>query len=188
MKKTLKWSLVMMLAVVGLTFASCSDDDDTPTVPTVEEVVGEYAGKMTYTMAKATASEETPETTLDLTVKNDSITFEKFPYEALVAAILGEDAVPGIVEIVKDLKYQVNYTAAMNTANDSIAITLKPEPLEINLGALGIVKVSITAENKGSYAIEKKNMKFGLTATEAKIGETNFLQAPIDLSFDMNKK
>ena len=28
MKKTLKWSLVMMLAVFGLTFASCSDDDD----------------------------------------------------------------------------------------------------------------------------------------------------------------
>ena len=46
MKKTLKWSLVMMLAVFGLTFASCSDDDDeTPTVPTVEEVVGEYSGK-----------------------------------------------------------------------------------------------------------------------------------------------
>ena len=48
MKKTLKWSLMMMLAVVGLTFASCSDDDDTPTVETVEDVNGEFTGKMTY--------------------------------------------------------------------------------------------------------------------------------------------
>ena len=48
MKKTLKWSLMMMLAVVGLTFASCSDDDDTPTVGTVEDVNGEFTGKMTY--------------------------------------------------------------------------------------------------------------------------------------------
>ena len=27
MKKTLKWSIVMMLAVVGMTFTSCDDDD-----------------------------------------------------------------------------------------------------------------------------------------------------------------
>lgn len=186
MKKTLKWSLVMMLAVFGLTFASCSDDDEnTPTVPTVEEVVGEYSGKMTYAMAKAATEEGT---TLDLTVKNDSVTFEKFPYEALVGAILGEEAAPGIAELVGDLKYQVYYTAAMNAANDSVAITLKPEVLNINLGALGSVKVTITAENKGSYAVDKKNLKFNLTATEAKLGETNALPAPIVLSFDMTKK
>ena len=101
MKKTLKWSLVMMLAVFGLTFASCSDDDDeTPTVPTVEEVVGEYSGKMTYDMAKAAASEETPGVTLDLTVKNDSINFDKFPFEALVKAIIpNEEMANGIIEI-----------------------------------------------------------------------------------------
>ena len=186
MKKTLKWSLVMMLAVFGLTFASCSDDDDeTPKVPTVEEVVGDYSGKMTYAMAKATAEEGTA---LDLKVANDSVTFEKFPYVALVAAIVGEENAPGIAQLVGDLKYQINYTAAMNAANDSITITLKPETLNINLGALGTVKVTITAENKGSYAIDKKNLKFNLTAAEAKLGEINALPAPIVLSFDMTKK
>lgn len=45
MKKTLKWSLMMMLAVVGLTFASCSDDDDTPTVGTVEELTANLQGR-----------------------------------------------------------------------------------------------------------------------------------------------
>ena len=162
MKKTLKWSLVMMLAVFGLTFASCSDDDDeTPTVPTVEEVVGEYSGKMTYAIAKAAASEEVPGTTLDLTVKNDSINFDKFPFEALVKAIIpNEEAANGIIAQVKEVKYKVGYKAKMNAANDSV----------------------------GSYAVNKKNLKFNLTATEAKLGDTNALPAPIVLSFDMTKK
>lgn len=183
MKKTLKWSLVMMLAVFGLTFASCSDDDDeTPTVPTVEEVVGDYSGKMTYAMAKATAEEGTA---LDLTVKNDSVTFDKFPYEALVAAIVGEDAVPGIVALVKDLRYQVYYTAAMNAANDSVIMTLKPEPLKI---ALAGVEVTIEAKT-ASYSIKEKDLKFNLNAANVTVGGQNFPNwNPINLSFIMKKK
>ena len=71
MKKTLKWSLVMMLAVVGLTFASCSDDDDnTPTVGTVEDVNGEFTGKMTYTKeAKATEADPTATESQEHTAK-----------------------------------------------------------------------------------------------------------------------
>ena len=46
MKKTLKWSLMMMLAVVGLTFASCSFyDDDTQTLVTVDDFNGEFPGR-----------------------------------------------------------------------------------------------------------------------------------------------
>lgn len=190
MKKTLKWSLVMMLAVFGLTFASCSDDDDnTPTVPTVEEVVGEYSGKMTYDMAKAAASEETPGVTLDLTVKNDSINFDKFPFEALVKAIIpNEEMANGIIEQVKKVEYKVGYKAKMNAANDSVYLTLDPKPLAIALGENMAVSVTITAANEGAYAVNEKNLKFNLTATEAKLGETNALPAPIVLSFDMKKK
>ena len=64
MKKTLKWSIVMMLAVVGMTFTSC-DDDDPPAVPTVEEVNGNYSGTMKYLEADAKE--------LDLKVANDSL-------------------------------------------------------------------------------------------------------------------
>ena len=163
MKKTLKWSIVMMLAVVGMTFTSC-DDDDTPAVPTVEEVNGNYSGTMKYLEADAKE--------LDLKVTNDSVIFEAFPYQPL-----GDS-----------LAYKVNYTAAMNAANDSVIITLKPEPLNIPLGENAAVVVTITADKKASYAIDKKNFKFDLTATEAKLGEANALQNPIDLAFDMNKK
>lgn len=185
MKKTLKWSLVMMLAVIGLTFTSCDDDDDTPKVPTVEEVVGDYSGKMNYAAVKETAETGTD---LSLKVEKDSISFEEFPYEGLVKTIIqNEDQANGIIEQVGKLSYKVAYKAAMNAANDSISLTLDPKPLKISVEGLE-VDVTITAEEKGSFAIEKNNLKFSLTATEAKLGEANVLEAPIKLSFDMTKK
>lgn len=185
MKKTLKWSLVMMLAVVGITFASCSDDDDnTPTVGTVEDVKGEFTGKMTY--AKEAKEAAATGTTLDLKVANDSIEFAKFPYEALVVSILGEEGSKPIIAAIGDsLQYNVSYTATMNAAKDSVVLTLKPEPLKLE--AVG-VEVTITAEKTASYAIKDKNLKFNLKATEAKLAGVNALETPIDLTFDMKKK
>lgn len=191
MKKTLKWSLVMMLAVFGLTFASCSDDDDnTPTVGTVEDVNGEFTGKMTYAEVKAAQADPTA-TTLDLKVANDSIQFDKFPYQALVVAILGEEASKPIIEQIGDeLKYKINYTATMNAAKDSVVMTLNPEPLKISIEALKMeVEVIIETPNKASYAINDKNLKFGLKAANVKVGGGDYPGwSPINLSFDMKKK
>lgn len=191
MKKTLKWSLVMMLAVFGLTFASCSDDDDkTPTVGTVEDVNGEFTGKMTYAKeAKATAADPTA-TELELKVANDSIQFEKFPYQALVVAILGEEASKPIIEQIGDsLQYKTNYTATMNAAKDSVVMTLNPDPLKISIKALNMeVVVNIEVPNKASYAINDKNLKFALKAASVKVGENAFPFTPMDLSFNMKKK
>ena len=177
MKKTLKWSLMMMLAVVGLTFASCSDDDDTPTVGTVEDVNGEFTGKMTYAESKAEAEADPTATELELKVANDSIQFEKFPYQALVVAILGseEAAKPIITEIGDSLNYKINYTATMNTAKDSVVMTLDPKPLKISIEKLNMeVEVIIEAPNKASYAIKDKNLKFDIKAANVKVGGTDF--------------
>ena len=193
MKKTLTWSLMMMLAVVGLTFASCSDDDDdTPTVGTVEDVNGEFTGKMTYAESKAEAEADPTATELELKVANDSIQFEKFPYQALVVAILGseEAAKPIITEIGDSLNYKINYTATMNTAKDSVVMTLDPKPLKISIEKLNMeVEVIIEAPNKASYAIKDKNLKFDIKAANVKVGGTDFPGwTPMDLSFDMKKK
>ena len=186
MKKTLKWSLMMMLAVVGLTFASCSDDDDTPTVGTVEDVNGEFTGKMTY--AKEAKEAAATGTTLELKVANDSIQFEKFPYQALVVELLGEEASKPIIEAIGDsLNYKINYTATMNAAKDSVVMTLKPEPLKIDAAG---VEVTIEAEKTASYAVKDKNLKFTIKAANVKVGLIDFPGGwtPMDLSFDMKKK
>ena len=46
----------------------------------------------------------------------------------------------------------------MNAANDSVIITLKPEPLNIPLGENAAVVVTITADKKASYAITKRTL------------------------------
>ena len=187
MKKTLKWSFVMILSVMGLTFTSCGDDDETPVVPTEKEVVGDYSGKMTFEMVQPKEAAEDATTTLDLAVTADSVTFKKFPYEALVVAIVGEKDAPALIEKIGELKYAAAYKATMNAAKDSITLTMTPAPLKIETEGLS-VSVTITAADNGTYAIKDKNLKFKLSATEAKIGEMNFLPTPINLSFNMVKK
>lgn len=179
MKKTFNLFLVMMVAMVGFTFTSCSDDD-TPKGATVEEAVGKYAGKMMYDKSA---------TELNIELKNDSVCFEKFPYEPMVIAILGEEGAKPIISQIGTLKYNVSYTAAMNAANDSVFITLKPEPLKITLGTALSIEVVINAANKGAYAVKDKNLKFDLTAADVKVGAGSFPGwAPISLAFDMKKK
>lgn len=191
MKKTLKWSLVMMLAVVGLTFASCSDDDDnTPTVGTVEDVNGEFTGKMTYTKeAKATEADPTA-TDVAVKVANDSIQFEEFPYVTLMEAIVGKEMAETLSKEIGKLNYKANYTATMNAAKDSVVLTINPEPLKISIEAMKMeVEVVIEAPNKASYAIKDKNLKFGLKAANVKVGGGDFPGwTPIDLTFNMTKK
>lgn len=201
MKLALKWSLIMVLAVIGMgSFTSCSDDDDnTPVVPTVAEVTGDYKGKMTFTLEtldEVNPLEETPEATeLELAVKNDTIIFNKFPVDALITAIVGEEAAPGIIASVGNVTYKVGYKPTMNAANDSISMELKPEVLTIEIKGEGedatalSVAVTVTAPEKGSYAIDKKNLKFNLVVTEAKLGDFNAIKGKnISLSFDMAKK
>lgn len=179
MKKMLKWSFLTMCAMVGMTFTSCDDDDDV-VMPTVEEVNGQYAGTMAYGEAEPVA--------LELEVANDSVVFAEFPYEALVEAVVGEDAAAGIIELIGKLEYKVAYKAEMNAACDSVRMTLEPETLNIPLNEAVAVAVTIESAGDAAYAVSEKNLKFNLKATEAKLGEVNALPAPIELAFDVKKK
>ena len=181
MKKTLKWSVLMMLTVFGLIFTSCDDDD--VQLPTVEDVNGEYAGNMTY----AVSAQDT--VGVNLSVENDRISFAEFPYGVLVEEIIGKDAAAGIIEKIGTMSYAADYKATMNATNDSISLELTPEQLIFDYVDLKLtVAVSIEAEENGVFAVKDKNLKFSLTATEAMVGEANFLKNPIKLSFDLNKK
>ena len=145
MKKTLKWSVLMMLTVFGLTFTSCDDDDDVQ-LPTVEDVNGEYAGNMTY----AVSTQDTVE--VNLSVKNDSISFAEFPYGVLVEEIIGKDAAAGIIEKIGTMSYAAAYKATMNATNDSISLELTPEQLLIDIVDLNLLKNPI----KLSFDLNKK--------------------------------
>lgn len=200
MKTTLKWTM-MVLSIMGLTtFASCDNDDDKgPETPKLTEVNGSYSGKMTFSVAapetQMNIASETEGTDVDVKVANDTITFDKFPADALITAVVGEENAPAIIEAVGDIAYKVGFEGAFNTANDSIALTLDPKPLQIKYSAGEgesamelTVEVTIEAPEKGTYALKQQNLKFKLNATEAKVGGVNMLPGVITLSFDMTKK
>lgn len=199
MKKESKLKhLFVSLMMVGCTFgvASCSDDDDDPvkTDPTVEDVKGDYSGKMFVSVhtneTYSTAAEQGTE--IDATVKNDTVYFEDFPVRDIIASVVPEEMVEGIVEALGKVKYGVGYKATMNTEKDSIFMEFNPKPLELNF-SMGesemSVKVDVSAAEKGNYSIEKKKMKFAIVADEVTVGDKlieDFYKP--QFSFDMNQK
>lgn len=203
MKTTLKWTM-MVLSIMGVTtFTSCDNDDDKgPETPKLTEVNGSYSGKMTFNvdapetqMNIPSQTTETEATDVNVKVANDTIAFDKFPADALITAIVGPENAPAIIEAVGDIVYKVGFKGAFNTANDSIALTMEPKPLQIKYsmgeGESAVeltVDVIIEAPEKGSYALKQKSLKFNLKVTEANLGGTNMLPGVITLSFDMTKK
>lgn len=184
MKIALKWTLCLVLSVIGLTtFTSCDDDENVPEAPKVTDVYGEYTGKMEYVLltqeGKATAT--IPSVDVNATINNDTITFAKFPVEALVKAIItDENTANGIIEGLGDINYEIGYKASLNAANDTVAMKLDPKPLAIK----GLpVSVNIAVAKEGVYSVEKKNATFELKATV-----TGLFEDGISLKFNLNKK
>lgn len=201
MKISLKWTLLLVLGVIGLTtFISCDDDDDNkgPVLPKLTDVYGEYSGKATFVIANEdqpapqAANEETNKIDIDVTVNNDTIYFKEFPTGALIDAILGAGNGEAIKGKLGKVSYEIPYTGAFNAAQDTISMTLTPEPLNLEVvlaeGSDPLkVKVTIVSEDKGTYSIEKKNLKFNMEVSNIDV-ENVPMEKTISFSFDMNKK
>lgn len=114
------------------------------------------------------------------------------------------DAAEAIIKAVGDVEYKIPYQAAFNDNKDNILLQMSPEPLvlEIAMEPQPIrktegeeetpkltVKVTIKADEKGSYAYEGQKLKFAIQATEVTVNEERFDKFPATtFSFDMTKK
>ena len=173
---------VLLVMALGMTsiFTSCSsDDDENIPVYSLKDVEGTYSGKMQ--------------------------TISKFPVEDLIKSIIEDpDAAEAIIKAVGDVEYKIPYQAAFNDNKDNILLQMSPEPLvlEIAMEPQPIrktegeeetpkltVKVTIKADEKGSYAYEGQKLKFAIQATEVTVNEERFDKFPATtFSFDMTKK
>lgn len=189
MKIALKWTLCLVLGVIGLTtFTSCDDDDDAPKAPEVTDVYGDYSGKMEYVLlntGKGREAAKTPSVDVTAKINNDTITFAEFPIESLVVAIVGEEAAAGIIDQIgkSSINYEIGYVPTLNAANDTVAMKLDPKPIEIPLGEKAKISISVAVVEEGAYSVEKKNTSFELKATVPLL-----LEDGISLKFNLNKK
>lgn len=189
--------LFVSLMILGCTFGfvACDDDDDSPVVPATKDAWGEFKGKMqvfplTPTPALTSAAEAG--TDVAATVKNDTVYFENFPITDLVASLVPEESVEGIVKAIGDVKYKIGYKAALNAAQDSVYMTFDPKPLKIAV-PMGeestlAVEVTVAAMDKGSYELSSKNLKFDVKADKVTVNETDFPAFPASVFKFVMKK
>lgn len=201
----------MLLIGLSLCTVSCSDDDDDNggNTVTINEVYGNYTGKMqTLTVVQNSEGEtaDDGETTegADVTASIDanSVVITDFPIKDIVLSIVGDETVAdGIVEAVGQVDYRMAYTAALSAAKDSISMDLKPETLKLDItipssdggeDAKLSVNVKVEVETTGKYSVETGDLKFNITATEVKLGEGDNQTAlptfsPTTFKFDLDK-
>lgn len=193
-----KFIAFMMIVSSALGFTSCDDDDDKIPVVSVQEMVGEYSGKMYSETVQLAEGEDTPVgTDIEAKVENNTIIFNNFPYRDFVVAIVGEENADAIMEMVGEVKYEIAYVPQINETKDGVSFTLKAEPLslEVPISEESKLKVNvgISAEDEGTYNIASTELKFTFTAESVVLGEgeestpiENFV--PTTLNFELKKK
>lgn len=198
MKTTLnlKRSIFFVAALsTVVSFTSCSDDDE-PKVPSVTDVYGTYKGKVAVLSVLNRAESETP-SALEVAAKvnNDTIYFEDFPVKDIVAVVEGENAA-SIVESIGKVNFKVGYKSKLNEAQDSIALTLDPKPMQFAYkvgegedAEEKKVSVSIVIPEDEKSAYSAKILKFNLTATEVLVNEVAVEPFnPLYYNFNLNKQ
>lgn len=163
MKTNLRYkTLVIMFALVGLSLTSCDNKDDGTPVPVkTEDVNGIYSDKVT-TIQGTTKNEAT----ISFTANKNVITFDELPVKEIVRSVV-KDAVKAEAALKKigKVKYELNYTPALNKAKTAVELTFAPKTLEIKVpvdGATKNVVVTFSSPQKGVY--KNKSLKFELSA------------------------
>ena len=210
MKKVCCFSrFVLLVMALGLTstFTSCSSDDENIPVYSLKDVEGSYAGKMqTASIAPLeNAGNDAEEgAAVNAELKDNHILISKFPVDDLIKSIIEDpDAAEDIIKAVGDVEYKIPYQAAFNDNKDNILLQLSPEPLVLEIPMEQqptvktegeeetpklTVKVTIKADEKGSYAYEGQKLKFAIQAAEVTVDEAEFPFPATTFSFDMTKK
>lgn len=196
--KLLFVSLVMMSCSYGFTSCSDDDDDDKKTEePTLEEVKGNFSGKMTYEVPTYSAGEEgTVSVDAEARVDADSLYFDSFPIGSLVDLIASEE-VASFIKLyltANPVKYAMKYTGAFDgSAKEKISMTFTAKPLDVVIPIseenVQAIKVTVSVDEKGTYTLEGKKLKFAIKATNVEINGTALPDfETLGFDFDMTKK
>lgn len=187
----------VMMMFVGLTFASCDDNNEPDDKFTGETMYGDYTGIMT-SQASTLEEGETAGVEITASVDNDTVTFSSFPIHDIVMSIVGdEDATNAIIEAVGDVKYEIGYKPTVVASSKSINMQLDPEPLVLNVvlspeSAPLTVTVEVSAGKDAAYTSLDSKMKFSITVDKVWLGNGDDKTElpgfePLTLSFDMTQ-
>lgn len=194
----LKKSIFFVAALTtALSFTSCSDDDD-PKMPSVTDVYGTYKGEVDVVDALVGRADEgdASEPKVTATVNNDTIYFENFPVDAILATIESEEDAVEIAKTLDKVSFKVGYKGELNQSQDSIGLTLDPKPLKFTykktVNEVEVeknVEVTVNVPENENSAYSDKVLKFDLEISDIMLnGVSPDSYIPIFYSFDLNKQ
>ncbi|RKS96482.1 DUF4840 domain-containing protein [Chryseobacterium defluvii] len=162
MKKLIVLKAVVAVLFLSLFLISCEDDYE-PIPVKLEDVNGNYKGKLITSQGNIQS-----EKIINFTAKKDTVKFAEFPIREIVKTVI-QDPVKteaALVAIGK-VKYNLDYTTKINTANNVIELTFAPKTLQFQIPVDGVNKntvVTIAAKQKGYYVGQDFSLRFGLVA------------------------
>lgn len=166
MKKfiVLKAFMALLIGFVSLSLISCNNDNG-PDIPPVklQDVIGNYKGRLITSQGNNKA-----EAVISFAVKKDTIKFTDLPVKEIVKAVVKDPVkTEAALTAIGKVKYNLNYTGAINTSYNAVELTFSPKTLQINIPMDGAIKTTIVtfaAKEKGFYVGQNYAMKFGLVA------------------------
>lgn len=189
--------LVMLMMLMGTTlcFTACSDDDKEPAVePKVEDMYGDYSGKMQISILNAGGASATADAAsgveVTATVQKDKISFTEFPVRDLILAVIPDESLAdNLLNMIGQVKYDVAYTPAIAADKATINITLNPQPLVIDIDMIGMeVSVSISASDQAVYTFADGKLQINLKVESVSVGGEVQASIPqMEFAFDLAK-
>lgn len=133
-------AFLALFSIVGISFASCSSDDNNnfpQNEPvTLEEINGAYTGK-----AITAQGNIINETNAAFLVKENVLSFEQLPVKEIVGSVIADKSkVDETVAKIGKVEYKIDFKATLNDTKTAVVFAFEPKPLELKVPEGEVVK------------------------------------------------
>ncbi|PWN68733.1 DUF4840 domain-containing protein [Chryseobacterium phosphatilyticum] len=165
--------IVFLILLTGFTLSACNNDNG-PDIPPVklDDVKGNYKGKL-VTIQGSVKTEKIQA----FSVKKDTINFTEFPIAEIVKNVV-KDPIKAetTLKAMGKVKYDLNYTATINTASNVLELVFTPKVLELKIpvdGATKNTKVTLVAKQKGFFVGMDQSLRYAIVAEKINVDGTD---------------
>ncbi|BAP29475.1 uncharacterized protein CHSO_0438 [Chryseobacterium sp. StRB126] len=161
----------ILMVVTGFTLYSCSVDGPEIRPVTLEDVNGDYKGRLITIQG-----DNRTEKIKNFKAKKDTIMFSEFPVDEIVKSVIKDPLkAEAAIKAVGKVKYEIKYTASVNAVNNVVELSFAPTPLVIQIPVDGVTKkteIGLIAKQKGFYVGMDGSLRFALTAEKITVDGT----------------
>jgi len=174
MKNLIVLKVITAVLVISILFSlfSCMNEDRIEVPPVkLENINGNYKGRLITVQGELKA-----EKIVDFKIKKDTLTFPEFPLKEIVTAVVKDPVkVQNALAAMEKVKYNLNYSAAVNADKNWVELTFAPKDLELQIPVDGVNKktvVTLAAKQKGYFSGLDYTLRFALAAEKITVNGT----------------